>query len=56
MHKVIFVEGYNDGNPDLEKLNQLLKNEEWFVKSVTGVPRTDGGMPIFAFVLEDYDS
>ena len=53
MEKVVFVEGYNQGNQELDKLNELLSEDEWYVKSVSGVTRGEGFYPVFAFVLSD---
>ena len=50
MQKVIFVEGYNSGNPELDELNALLA-DGWEVESVTGLPN-NAHYPVFAFVLE----
>ncbi len=52
MEKVIFVEGYNDGNAVLDEMNELLE-DGWYVESVTAAPVSDGGNPVFAFVLTD---
>lgn len=52
MQKVIFVEGYNEENAALDEMNELLE-DGWYVESVTAAPVSDGGEPVFAFVLTD---
>lgn len=52
MQKVMFIEGYNEDNAALDEMNELLE-DGWYVETVTAAPASDGGNPVFAFVLTD---